>query len=188
MSGNPERRNPALGMLLLAIGRRSGFAHFGTDRDAFLGGLAPVLGFAIVTSSLRFLNGQYRFGLDAFCAALVLLLAPPVIADLFCFAAIITWSQWLVMALGGILVITLNMAGPGQTSAQVAAQSMLLCAIVYAIWFTWFVARHALDVSRWRAAAVAFSVVFGSLLLLGAPFTIAGLPPPSAAASHGSKG
>ena len=197
MNGGKQRRNPAIGIVLIALGRRSGFAQFGNDRDAFLGSLAPVLGFAIVLTVLAMARGAYRVGAEFFCAMLIFLLTPPVIADVFCriwkrregwfrFSTILTWSGTLGIALSGVLVILLRLF-LSQNEAPTAAEALSITFFVYGAWFTWFVARHALDLSRLRSAAVALSIVVGSTLLVSAPFSVTGSPPASTSV-HGSKG
>jgi hypothetical protein len=193
-AGRPNGR-VALGLLLIGLGRPAGFAQFGGTAEAFLASLAPVLGFLIVLCGALAWAGHWLLGLTFFLVLVCDLLAPAVIADLFCrlwhrrehwarYANVLNWTPWLFIALSMMLMpvaATVISAGvdPAIPLAAVAAVLGL-----YGMWFNWFAARHVLDLSRGRALLLALSVVLGTSLLLQVPITLsqmAGMKPATAA-------
>ncbi len=185
----PDRPNGriAFGLLLIGTGRVAGFAQFGGNADAFLASLAPLLAFLIVLSGVVAWSGQPRTGLSAMLTGLCDLLAPAVIADLFCrlwrrrqrwalYANVLNCAQWLMLA---VLVLLLPLASLGNALGLSVPQAGLLLMVVfvlYVMWFHWFTARHALDLSRGRALLVMLAVVLGTGLLLQVPMAVAGKP------------
>ena len=59
-------------------------------------------------------------------------------------------------------------------SQEGAAHLLLGGLAAYTLWFHWFAARHALQVSAGRAAIVMLCVVFGTGLILQVPLLLAG--------------
>lgn len=184
-----------MGLLLVGLGRPAGFAQFGGSVDAFLASLAPLLGFLIVLCGALAWTGNWLMGLTFFLIFTCDLLAPAVIADLFCrlwhrrqhwarYANVLNCSPWLFMALFMLLMpvaATLVSAGVNQMAAAAAVFAALG---LYGMWFNWFAARHVLELSRGRALLVMLSVVLGTALLLQVPVTLsemAGIKPATAA-------
>ena len=185
----PERPNGriGLGLLLIGTGRAAGFAQFGGNADAFLASLAPLLAVLIVLGGVAAWAGHPWIGLTAVLTGVCDLLAPAVIADLFCrlwhrrqhwalYANVLNCAQWLMLA---ALVLLLPLASLGTALGLPSQQAALLVMAafgLYVMWFHWFTARHVLDISRGRALLVMLAVVFGTGLLLQAPMLLAGKP------------
>jgi hypothetical protein len=185
----PKRPNGrvGLGLLLIGTGRAAGFAQFGATPEAFLASLAPLLGFLIVLCGLLAWSSRPLAGLMVFLTLLCCLLAPPVIADLFCrlwqrrqhwalYANVLNCAQWLMLA---ALLLLLPLASLGVSLGlpldQVSRLTMAAFGL-YVMWFHWFTARHVLDLSPLRALLVMLAVVFGTGLLLQAPVLLSGKP------------
>jgi hypothetical protein len=193
-AGRPNGR-VALGLLLIGLGRPAGFAQFGGTAEAFLASLAPLLGFLIVLCGALAWTGHRLLGLTFFLVLVCDLLAPAVIADLFCrlwhrrehwarYANVLNWTPWLFLALSMILLpVAASFISAGVDPAiPVAAVAAVLG--VYGMWFNWFAARHVLDLSRGRALLLMLAVVLGTSLLLQVPITLsemAGMKPASVA-------
>jgi hypothetical protein len=177
----------AWGLLLIGLGRPAGFAQFGASSEAFLASLAPLLAFLIVMSCVVGWPNHPLRGVEYFLTVLCTLLAPAVIADLFCrlwnrrqnwalYANVLNCGLWLMMA---VLVVMLPLASLTVTfglSPNDAAILLLVAFTIYLLWFHWFTARHALNLSRGRALLVMFAVVFGTALILHIPAYVGGRP------------
>jgi hypothetical protein len=193
-AGRPNGR-VALGLLLVGLGRPAGFAQFGGTADAFLASLAPLLGFLIVLCGALAWTGHRLLALTFFLVLVCDLLAPAVIADLFCrlwhrrehwarYANVLNWTPWLFVALFTVLMPVAATFVSAGVSPAFAAACVLAVLGLYGMWFNWFTARHVLDLSRGRALLVMLSVVLGTALLLQVPVTLsemAGMKPASAA-------
>jgi len=173
MSGARPSRRAGLGLLLLAAGRVEGFGHFGTDTDAFLTSLAPLVAFALVTAGLVALSGRVFDAAELFLVSLIGLLAPAVIAHPFCarwqrqaywplYANILNWSKLLFLVVAPLAV------GLAATVTEAAA-IVALALLAYALWFQWFVAHGALRLSRVRALLVVLATQLGTNLLVLLP-------------------
>jgi hypothetical protein len=181
--GSPPRRRPAFGLLLLGIGQARGLAQFGADPDSYLGSLAPLLALQIVMALLFMLKAGFSLALLFFLIVVCNLLAPPVIGHVFCsawdrraswplYANVLNWSVWLMV---GVLLVLLPAASMSLSVglSPTAAASLVLGAIsLYVLWFHWFLARHALGLSRARALLVMAGVVFGTGVLVQTPIWI----------------
>jgi hypothetical protein len=181
--GSQPRRRPAFGLLLLGLGQARGLAQFGGDADSYLGSLAPLLGLQIVMALLFMLRAGFPLASLFFLIVVCNLLAPPVIGHVFCawwgrralwplYANVLNWSVWLMV---GVLLVPLPAASMTLSvgvSPTAAATLLLGVLALYVLWFHWFLARHALQVSRARALLVMASVVFGTGLLVQAPIWI----------------
>ncbi len=170
-------RRSGLGLLLLAVGRKRGFSCFGTDSDAYLASLAPLLAFALVSAGLLALKTPV-VAATLFMLFLCQMLAPAVIADALCrwwdrterwalYANILNWAPFLFfMVLSVVITISSALVQAGAPADGTATGSILLF-YGYALWFQWFVARGALNLSRLRAAVLLGSIMlFGFLLLI----------------------
>ena len=183
--GRSPNGRVTLGLLLIGTGRPAGFAQFGGSTAAFLGSLAPLLGFLVVLAGLLAWRGQLYTAAFALLFGLSAMLAPAIIAELFCrawkreqhwalYANVLNCAQWLMLA---VLVLVAPLASLGASLGLDAAHATLLpmaVFVAYILWFHWFTACHVLDLSRGRAAVVMLCVVFGTGLLMQAPSTLAG--------------
>jgi hypothetical protein len=181
--GSQPQRRPALGLFLLGVGRPQGLDQFGADADSYLNSLAPLLGMLIVIALLFALEaGALRGGLF-FLIVFCNLLAPPVIGHGFArwwkrldrwplYANVLNWSWWLMVCLVALLLPLSRISLSTGVSPMAAALLMLGVLTVYEAWFHWFIARHALQLSRLRALLVMLCVVFGTGVLLQVPIWI----------------
>ncbi len=175
----------ALGLLLIGTGRAAGFAQFGATAEAYLASLAPWLGLVIVLAGVLGWSGHPRAAVTFFLLAVCNLLAPAIIADVFCrlwgrrqqwalYANVLNCAQWLMLAAVMLLLPFASASVVFGLSQDDAAHLLLGALAVYTLWFHWFAARHALQVSAGRAAVVMLSVVFGTALILQLPLLLAG--------------
>jgi hypothetical protein len=173
MSGARAPRRPGLGLILLAVGRAEGFTHFGTDTDAFLASLAPLVAFALVIGGLVALSGRVLFGPELFLLWLVGILAPAVIAHPLCvrwqrqaywplYANILNWSKLLFLM---VAPLAIGLAA----SVPAAGAVVALALFAYGFWFQWFVARGALRLSRVKALLLLLATQLGTNLLVLLP-------------------
>jgi hypothetical protein len=162
---------------LLAVGRKRGFACFGADTDAYLASLAPLLAFALVFAGLVALHTPL-VAATLFLLFVCQVLAPAVIAEALCrwwdrtdrwalYANILNWAPFLFfMALSVVMAIAGAVVQAGAPAEGTAKVSLLLF-YGYVIWFQWFVARGALNLSRRRAAIlVGCTFLFGFVLFV----------------------
>ena len=173
----PIRRS-GFGLLLLAVGRKSGFACFGTDNDAYLASLAPLVAFTLVSGGLLALKTP-RGAATLFLLSLCQVLAPPVIAYPLCrrwgrldrwalYANILNWAPFLFFMVLALVMLVARIAVQSGMAADPAAGFALLLLLGYMLWFQWFVARGALAISRRQTAVLlgatlAFGVVLVSI-------------------------
>lgn len=185
----PGRRagapNILLGIIRVACGRADGIARFGATREAFLASLAPLLAFPLVGGVLLIAGGAGREGAAQLLATLCALLAPPVLSFELArlwdrraawprFATALNWCQWVIPV---VAVVLLGILAPllSIVLAERIAVAVTVGAIgCYALWLHWFLARHALALSRPRAAALVAIVNLGTALLVLGPALLAG--------------
>jgi len=173
---DPVRRS-GLGLLLLGIGRRQGFAFFGTDTDAYLGSLAPLVAFALVTAGVVALTGDWRGAASLFLMWLCQMLAPPVIADPLCrrwgredrwalYCNILNWTPFLLFMVLVLLAAIARSAISLGVDAELATGIDSLLLIIYGIWFQWFVVRGALALSRKRSLLLLLATTLAGVCLV----------------------
>jgi hypothetical protein len=161
-SGDATRRS-GLGLLLIAVGQRRGFAYFGKTTDAYLASLAPLVALVLVKIGLMVVQGEVRAGATLGLLLICNLLAPAVISDALCgrwgcrdrwphYANILNWAQFLYLIVAPLL-LPLGAAGAGLLG-------------IYALWMQWFVARNALGLSRARAAWLLGAILLNGNLLI----------------------
>ncbi len=175
----------ALGLLLIGTGRATGFAQFGATAEAYLASLAPWLGLVIVLSGVLAWSGHPRPAVAFFLLAVCNLLAPAIIADVLCrvwdrrqqwalYANVLNCAQWLMLAAVMLLLPFASASVMFGLSQEDAVHLLLAVLAAYTLWFHWFAARHALQISAGRAAIVMLCVVFGTGLILQLPMLVAG--------------
>lgn len=182
MAPRPQRadpqRNVLRGILLVVRGRAEGMGQFGASSEAVLAALAPIVAFLIVGAFLGVAGGGVS-ALTNVAAISVGLLAPLVLsfegarwlgraAEWPRFAAAFCWCQWAapVVLIGMLMLMMLLMAaGLSGDAAEIAA---LLATFGYGLWLNWFLARHALQISKWQAAGIVAGVnlLTGALIIL----------------------
>ena len=172
-----------MGLFLLGTGRPAGLAQFGTDPESYLASLAPLLGLQIVMGLVFAVDAGAVHGALFFLIMVCNLLAPPVLAHLFCqwwtclgrwplYANVLNWSVWLMVSVAIILLPLARVTLAFGVSPMAAAGLLVGGLSAYALWFHWFLARHALALSRARALLVMAGVVFGTGLLLQVPIWV----------------
>ena len=179
-----------MAILLVSRGRAEGLTLFGATREAVLNALSPLAAFLLVGGVLALMGG-----VDAItnvAALLIVLLGPLVLsfevarrwgraAQWPRFAVAFCWCQWagpLVLALVLVLMALLMATG---LSGNAAAAIGVLLLFAYALWLHWFLARHALELSRWRAVALVAVVNIATSVMIVIPqvadYLVNGMPP-----------
>ena len=171
------------GIGLIARGRAEGLNCFGQSPRAFLVSLLPGLGLMAGTLADSVISGYGSIALTMLLSSLCALLAPPVLSyelarlwgrEAFWnrYAVAFNWTRWLLV----LLFFTARLA---HRSGLVEARGFQLLAIglaFYALWLSWFVARHGLALTGMRAALLVAGVNIGTLLLVLVPGAVAGRP------------
>jgi hypothetical protein len=186
------RPPPAIGIARLARFRADGLAAFDASPTGLLNALAPWVAFALVGFVLVVVSGSPRVALGDLFATLVALLTPAVLSHALArlwrheagwlrYAVAVVWCQWVMppallaaVILSGVLVA----AGlPSEDATLFGALALL----AYALSLNFFIARHALDLSRWRTLALVAIVNLGTGALVTVPVLLQGLLAPTAA-------
>jgi hypothetical protein len=170
----------AIGVARLARFRADGLAAFDASPAGLLNALAPWLAFALVGFVLMLVAGSPVEALGGLLGTVVALLAPAVLSELLTrlwgreaawlrYAVAFIWCQWimppalLVAMLGSGMLVAAGM--PGQIAELLGAIALL----VYALALHFFIARQALDLSRWRTAVIVATVNLGTGVLVMVP-------------------
>jgi hypothetical protein len=174
-----------LGVGRIARGRADGVTQFSGTPQAFLSSLAPLLAFALVGCFMLLLHGD---GLPAVVTELlrtvVIALAPAVLSEPIArfwgrgeqwlrFATALNWCQWampVAVAFGLMFGSLLTLFG---ASTAQAGRVVVAVVLGYGFWIEWFLTRHALELSRWRSAALVLAINLGTGLLATVPSIIA---------------
>jgi len=124
--------------------------------------------------------GSARQAVGDLLASVVAVLTPPVVSQALArlwgkqeawlrYAVAFTWCQWVmpVALLAALLASGLLMAAglPEDIAEMLAALALL----VYAVSLHGFVIRHALDISRWRTAAMIIAINLGTVMVVMVP-------------------
>jgi hypothetical protein len=75
--------------------------------------------------------------------------------------------------LGFLLITVLTMARTAGLSGEGGIRIMLVCLAGYALWLNWFLARHGLALSAWRAAGLVAAVNLGTVAIILGPTLLA---------------
>jgi len=176
----------AVGVARVARFQADGLAAFDATPAGLLNALVPWLAFALVAFVVLLIAGHPAHALGDLLASTVALLAPAVLSHAVAriwrrehrwlrYAVALAWCQWvmppaLLLALIGSYM--LMVLGVPESLSEPAA---LLALLVYAVALNVFLARRALDLSRWRAAGVVAVVNLGTAAAVVAPGLLAGL-------------
>src|ERR1700722_16766409 len=171
-------------IITVAPGRPDGLEQFAGTSQAFLASLAPLIAFPLVGTFLMLLKGNGTPALADLLATIAILLAPPVLsfelARLWVrqdrwlrFATAFNWCQWLLPLLASVLLMGLGMLLQAGLSENAAAAMLVFALGGYALWLHWFLARHGLALSPFRAGVLVIGVNFGTALLVLAPRLLA---------------
>ena len=168
----------------LARGRVDGFSQFGATRESFLASLAPLIAFPLVGGVLMLLGGGGIGALSDLLATLCALMAPPVLsfeiarlwhrdAAWLRFATAFNWCQWAIPVLGSMLLLALGMLVALGLPRDTARGLALLGLVGYGLWLHWFIARHGLGLSRFRAAVLVLGVNLATVVIVVGPRLLA---------------
>jgi hypothetical protein len=176
------QRGPSVlrGVMLVARGRAEGIEHFASTGQGFLASLAPMIAFPLVGTVILLLNGGGTEAIVDLLATLAILLAPPVLsfelARLWArqsrwlrFATAFNWCQWLLPVLASVLLMALSALLQAGLSEQAATAVLVGALGGYGLWLHWFLARHGLELSRFRAVVLVLVVNFGTAFLVIVP-------------------
>ncbi len=172
------------GIVRVARGRADGIDQFAGTGQGFLASLAPLIAFPLAGTLLLLLNGGGAPAITDLLATIAILLAPPVLsfelarlwgrqARWLRFATAFNWCQWLLPMLASVLLMGLGMLQLVGLPERAATWVLVLGLGGYALWLHWFLARHGLALSRFRAALLVVGVNFGTALLVLAPRLLA---------------
>jgi hypothetical protein len=182
--GVVRRPNVLRGIFRIARGRADGLDQFAGTQQGFLTSLAPLIAFPLVGTVLMLLNGGGAPAITDLLATVAVLLAPPVLsyemarlwgrqARWLRFATAFNWCQWLLPMLASVLLMGLGLLLRTGLSEQTATGALVLALGGYALWLHWFLARHGLALSPFRAAILVVVVNLGTALLVLAPRLLA---------------
>ena len=168
------------GIVRVARGRADGIDQFAGTEQGFLASLAPLVAFPLVGTFLLLLNGQGAPAITDLLATVAVLLAPPVLsfelarlwdrrARWLRFATAFNWCQWLLPLLASVLLVTLGALLRAGLPEHAATAVLVMGVGGYGLWLHWFLARHGLALSRFRAVLLVAAVNLGTALLVLLP-------------------
>jgi hypothetical protein len=186
MTSAPRGTRPPIlrGMLLIARGQARGLNCFRDSPQAFLYSLMPGLGILAGAVIERMAEGAGIAAIDEIPATLCVLLAPSVLSyelarfwgrEAFWNRYIVAfnWCQWLLPMIGLLLILLLAVARSAGLTGERGILIMFVCLALYALWLNWFLARHGLALSAWRAAGLVAAVNFGTVVIILGPTILA---------------
>jgi hypothetical protein len=169
-----------VGVMRLARGRADGFSQFGGTRESFLASLAPLIAFPLVGGVLMLMGGGGITALSDLLATVCALVAPPVLsfelarlwhrdAAWLRFATAFNWCQWAIPVLGCMLLLALGMLVAVGLPRSAARGLALPGLVSYGLWLHWFIARHGLGLSRFRAAVLVLGINLATAAIVVGP-------------------
>jgi hypothetical protein len=172
-------------MARVARGHADGIDQFAGTSQGFLASLAPLVAFPLVGTVFLLMDGDGAPAITDLLATIAVLLAPPVLSFELArlwgrqsrwlrFATAFNWCQWLLPMLAAALLLVLGTLLHTGLPDSVATGALVLGLGGYALWLHWFLARHGLALSRFRAALLVAGVNLGTALLVLAPRLLAG--------------
>lgn len=182
--GVAPQKSILVGILRIARGRADGIEYFGSNSQAFLSSLAPLIAFPLVGAVLAMFDEGPRRALTGLAMTVCALLTPAVVsyelarlwkrADAWArFATAFNWCEWLLPVLACLVMVPLSMAisaGLDETAASLVLVSCLGC---YGLWLHWFLARKALALSVSRAFVLVVLVNLGTVVAVMGPRLLA---------------
>lgn len=186
MTATPRRTvSPILrGVGLIARGRASGLNCFRDTTQAFLYSLAPGVGIMAASVVESLAEGDGIRAMAEIPGTVCVLLAPSVLSyemarfwgrEAFWHRYIVAfnWCQWLLPLIAFVLLVGLSLLQPAGIDPQTALPVLVVCLAAYALWLNWFLARHGLALSGWRAAGLVAVVNAGTMAIVFGPTLIA---------------
>jgi hypothetical protein len=186
MTTAPRRTIPSVlrGMGLIARGRAEGLNCFRDTPQAFLLSLAPGLGLLLGAIIEGFAEGTGMSAIDEIPGTLCVLLAPAVLSyelarfwgrEAFWNRYIVAfnWCQWLLPMIAFVLITVVTLAQIAGVDGQAGIRVLLVCLAGYAVWLNWFLARHGLALTAWRAVGLVAAVNLGTIAIVFGPTLLA---------------
>jgi hypothetical protein len=179
-----QRLRVITGIFRVARGRPDGIDCFGASSQAFLASLAPLLAFPLVGTAIGLFTEGVISSLTEFAMYVCALLTPAVVSFELArrwgqgdrwlrFATAFNWCEWVLPLVGCMVLIPISLAISAGLNARVASLILLGCLGVYGLWLHWFLARHALSLSKVRAAVMVLLVNAATVLIAAMPRLIA---------------
>jgi hypothetical protein len=186
MTATPRRTLPPIlrGMGLIARGRAEGLNCFRDTPQAYLASLVPGLGILAGAVIEGFAEGTGLNAIDDVPGTLCVLLAPAVLSyelarfwgrEAFWNRYIVAfnWCQWLLPMIALLAIAFVTLAQASGVGGQGAIQVLLACLAGYAAWLNWFLARHGLALSPWKAIGLVAGVNLGTIAIVFGPTLLA---------------
>ncbi len=178
------RFDPLIGLLRVARGKADGLARFGGSTTSFMTSLAPLVAFPIVGALIVLARDGAVAAFGLLTATLIAQLAPAVLSHAVAvrwgrepqwlhYATAYNWCYWAIPVVATVLMTLLGSAMRAGMSAEAAIQAFFLALAGYSLWLHWFLARHGLSLSKWRAAGLVALVNAGTLALAFGPRLLA---------------
>lgn len=175
-----ERGNPIVGVARVAIGRVDGLQRFGGTVQSFLASLAPLIAFPLAGALIELMRDGWLTALSLILLTLVAQLTPPVVSHALAvrwgredawlhYATAYNWCYWALPAVAVVLMVVLGTAAGAGLPEAIAGRALVLAVAAYSLWLHWFLARHALGVSRGKAAIMVVVVNAATLILAFGP-------------------
>jgi hypothetical protein len=83
------------------------------------------------------------------------------------------WCQWLLPVIALVLLVCLSLAQLAGVDPETGLPVLVVSLAGYALWLNWFLARHGLALSGWRAAGLVAAVNAGTMAIVFGPTLIA---------------
>jgi hypothetical protein len=178
--GTVPRKSILVGIFRIARGRADGVFCFGSNPQAFLSSLAPLVAFPLVGAVLALFSEGPRRALTGLAMTLCALLTPAVVSYELAriwkrtevwarFATAFNWCEWILPVLACLVMVPLSAAVGAGLSESAASLVLVGCLGVYGLWLHWFLARKALGLSGLRAVLLVFLVNLGTALVVMGP-------------------
>jgi len=176
--------SPVAGVWRVARGRADGMLRFGATTHSFLASLAPLIAFPLVGAMLILLREGALPALSLLAVTIIAQLAPPVLSHALAqrwgrahlwlhYATAYNWCYWAIPVIAVVLMTLFGTFLRAGLSAEAAVQGFFLSLAAYSLWLHWFIARHGLALTRWRAALLVVIVNGGTLALAFGPHLLA---------------
>jgi hypothetical protein len=185
MSGGVvPRKSVLVGMFRIARGRADGVECFGSSTQAFLSSLAPLIAFPLVGAVLAIFAEGPKHALTGLAMTLCALLTPAVVSyelarvwqrgDAWArFATAFNWCEWILPVLACLVILPLSVAISAGMGEITASLILVGCLGFYGLWLHWFLARHALTLSVFRAVVLVVVVNLSTAVVVMGPRLLA---------------
>jgi len=186
MTMPPRRTMPPIlhGVALIARGRAEGLNCFRDSIRAYWYSLLPGLGVMAAATVEGLAEGAGAAAFREIPGTLCVLLAPSVISyemarlwgrEAFWHRYIVAfnWCQWLLPVLAFVMIVGVAVVHLAGGSGQAGIRILLVGLAFYALWLNWFLARHGLALSPWRAVTLVLTVNLVTLTIILGPTLLA---------------